>query len=66
MAAQMKPGELHYTGVVDCMVKIMEREGPLFLFRGMNAYFWRCAPHATIVLLSYDSFVDLYRLAFFA
>ena len=43
----MKPdpitGEMPYKGIVDCTVKIAQKEGPLGFFNGFSAYYGRCA-----------------------
>jgi solute carrier family 25 oxoglutarate transporter 11 len=57
-------GELPYRGVVDCTVKIAQREGPLGFFAGFSAYYGRCAPHAMIILLSIEHVTNAYRKAF--
>jgi len=54
-------GKMPYTGVVDCSVKILQREGPLGFFGGFFAYYGRCAPHAMIVLMSMESITTAYR-----
>lgn len=64
----MKPdpltGTMPYTGVVDCIVKIMKSDGPLGFYNGFSAYYLRCAPHAMIILLSKDTITNAYRNTF--
>jgi solute carrier family 25 (mitochondrial oxoglutarate transporter), member 11 len=57
-------GELPYKGVVDCTVKIAQREGLKGFFAGFSAYYGRCAPHAMIILLSIEHVTNAYRKAF--
>eukprot|EP00541_Cyclophora_tenuis_P018939 CAMPEP_0116563090 /NCGR_PEP_ID=MMETSP0397-20121206/12532_1 /TAXON_ID=216820 /ORGANISM="Cyclophora tenuis, Strain ECT3854" /LENGTH=192 /DNA_ID=CAMNT_0004089479 /DNA_START=42 /DNA_END=620 /DNA_ORIENTATION=+ len=54
-------GKLPYRGVMDCAVKIAQREGPLGFYGGFAAYYGRCAPHAMIILLSIESITSFYR-----
>lgn len=65
----MKPdpltGEMPYKGIVDCTVKIAQKEGPLGFFNGFSAYYGRCAPHAMIILLSIESITAAYRKSFY-
>lgn len=57
-------GKMPYSGVMDCITKIVQKEGPLGFYNGFSAYYGRCAPHAMIVLLSKDSITKAYRNAF--
>lgn len=57
-------GKMPYRGVMDCAVKIFQKEGPLGLFNGFSAYYGRCAPHAMIILISAESITSAYRKAF--
>ena len=59
-----KTGMLPYKGIVDCTIKIAQKEGPLGFFSGFSAYYGRCAPHAMIILLSIESITSAYRQAF--
>ena len=38
-------GEVRYSGVADCFVKIAREEGVLRFYRGFGTYFLRIAPH---------------------
>ncbi|CAN0324977.1 unnamed protein product [Discosporangium mesarthrocarpum] len=55
-----------YTGLADCALHILRKEGPLAFWTGFTAYYGRCAPHAMIILLSIESitaaYQDLFRL----
>jgi len=57
-------GEMPYKGVVDCGSKILSKEGPLAFWRGFSAYYFRCAPHAMIILLSIEQVTEWYRSTF--
>lgn len=65
MAQKADPmtGKLPYTGVTDCAIQTIKKEGPLGLFSGFSAYYGRCAPHAMIVLLCTESITSGYRKA---
>mmetsp|Transcript_8613 Transcript_8613/g.12482 ORF Transcript_8613/g.12482 Transcript_8613/m.12482 type:complete len:312 (-) Transcript_8613:2159-3094(-) len=56
--------EMPYRGVLDCSVKILQKEGPLGFFGGFSAYYGRCAPHAMIILLSIETITSSYRKTF--
>ena len=58
-------GVLPYKGVIDCTIKVAQREGPMGFFAGFSAYYARCAPHAMIILLSIESITNAYRKAFY-
>ena len=47
-------GKLPYAGVIDCASQVVTKEGPLALWRGLSAYYLRCAPHAMIILLTLE------------
>jgi solute carrier family 25 (mitochondrial oxoglutarate transporter), member 11 len=66
MAQKPNPvnGELPYKGIMDCVVKIAQVEGPKGFFTGFSAYYGRCAPHAMIILLSNESITNFYRKMF--
>jgi solute carrier family 25 oxoglutarate transporter 11 len=66
MAQKKDPvtGKMPYSGVTDCAIQILKKEGPTGLFSGFSAYYGRCAPHAMIVLLSTESITQGYRKAF--
>lgn len=44
----------YYSGVVDCMCKIIKQEGFAGLYKGFWPMYLRIAPHSTLVLLFYD------------
>lgn len=35
-----------YKGVIDCMIKTIQKEGPFRLWVGLPIFYWRVAPHA--------------------
>jgi solute carrier family 25 oxoglutarate transporter 11 len=57
-------GKMPYSGVVDCAIKTFQREGPFAFFRGLPAYYVRCAPHAMVILLSIEQITKGYRMLF--
>lgn len=63
MAQKVDPttGKLPYSGVVDCAVQVLKKDGPIGFFSGFSAYYGRCAPHAMIILLSIESITKGYR-----
>jgi solute carrier family 25 (mitochondrial oxoglutarate transporter), member 11 len=67
MAQKPNPitGEMPYKGVLDCTVKIAQKEGLRGFFSGFSAYYGRCAPHAMIILLSIESITEYYRKFFY-
>lgn len=44
----------YYSGVVDCLIKIVKTEGPSALYKGFWPSYLRVAPHSTLVLVFYD------------
>lgn len=61
----LETGKLPYKNVLDCSVKIFQKEGVLGFFSGFTAYYGRCAPHAMIILLSIESITQAYHNAFY-
>lgn len=57
-------GKFPYKGVVDCATKVVTQEGPLALWRGLSAYYLRCAPHAMIILLTLEQINRAYSSFF--
>lgn len=47
-------GKLPYSGVFDCMTKIIKNEGVFALWKGLGTFCVRVAPHACITLLVND------------
>lgn len=45
---------IYYTGVADCLRKIIKTEGLRGLYKGFWPNYFRIAPHSTLVLLFYD------------
>ena len=66
MAQKADPvtNKLPYSGVTDCAMQIIKKEGPMGFFTGFSAYYGRCAPHAMIILLSIESITQAYKNAF--
>jgi solute carrier family 25 oxoglutarate transporter 11 len=52
-------GELPYSGIIDCFVKSVKREGFLNLWVGLPTYYFRVAPHAMISILVQDYLHDM-------
>ena len=57
-------GKMPFSGVIDCAVKTFQKEGPFAFFRGLPAYYLRCAPHAMVILLSVEQITKAYRFVF--
>jgi len=57
-------GLMPYKGVVDCAVKTYTREGITAFFKGLPAYYFRCAPHAMVILISIEQITKGYRFVF--
>ena len=43
--------EMPYKNLLDCFVKVLKNEGIFAFWRGFFTYYFRCAPHAMIILL---------------
>lgn len=54
-------GKMPYSGILDCSLQVLKKEGPLGFFGGFTAYYGRCAPHAMIILLSIETITNFYR-----
>ena len=54
----MPNGQYPYTGVGDCLLKSIKREGVTGLWVGFPTYFFRVGPHAVISLLVLDFFTS--------
>lgn len=57
-------GKRGYKGVVDAFVKILTKEGPFAFWTGLVPYYFRCAPHAMIILMVSESLTKMYKEAF--
>jgi len=57
-------GQKPYRGVIDCALKTVRREGVTALWRGLPAYYARCAPHAMVILISIEQINKAYRFIF--
>jgi len=55
-----KNGVMPYAGVADCATKILKNEGVFRFWRGLGAYYGRCAPHSMIILLVREEVLSLY------
>jgi len=65
----MKPnakGEMPYSGLMDCSLSILRKEGILAFWTGFPAYYGRCAPHAMIILMTIEQVTALYKRVFIA
>lgn len=56
-------GTMPYAGPLDCVAKVLRREGPLRFYAGFGSYFARCAPHAMLTLLFAEALSDAARAA---
>ena len=50
-----------YTGVLDCLIKIVTTEGFLGLYKGISAHYFRLGPHSVLSLTLWAVFRDLYQ-----
>ena len=48
-------GTLPYTGLLDAAKKVVGREGPLALYKGLPTYILRVGPHSFIALITLDA-----------
>ena len=62
--SRLQNDPLSYKGVADAGLKILKNEGPLAFWTGFGAFYGRCAPHATIILLSGETITSFYRDTF--
>jgi hypothetical protein len=49
-----RDGELAYTGISDCVTKILKHEGPSAFFKGSGMRVFRSSPQFGITLLAYE------------
>ena len=49
-----------YSGFIDCVQKILRKEGPLGFYKGTAAVFFRLAPHTVLNLLFWDELRKFY------
>lgn len=49
-----------YRGLVDCLVKICQQEGPLALYKGLGPAYLRLGPHTILSMFFWD---ELRKLA---
>ena len=52
-------GKMPYSGVPDCFVKSIAKEGVTGLWAGLPTYYFRVGPHAIITLLAAEQFRKL-------
>ena len=57
-------GEKPYKSLADCFTKILRQEGVLAFWNGFGAFYFRCAPHAMIILLTREKIMSAYSTAF--
>lgn len=63
LKSRMQDG-LRYTGILDCLMQVIRKEGPLALWTGFGAYYMRTAPHAMIILLAQAPITKIYKSQF--
>jgi solute carrier family 25 oxoglutarate transporter 11 len=65
MAQKTDPltGKLPYSGVTDCAVQILKKDGPRGFFSGFSAYYVRCAQNSLVLFLVKESIASGYRKA---
>ena len=52
---------LLYTGVIDCIYKILKSEGFRGFYKGLGPHYFRMGPHTFFSLLFWDELRKLYR-----
>ena len=57
-------GEMPYKNLLDCFVKVLKNEGLFAFWRGFFTYYFRCAPHAMIILLVNEAINPAYDKLF--
>ena len=65
MKADPVTKEMPYKNLWDCFVKIFKNEGITAYWKGFWTYYFRCAPHAMIILLVNEALIPGYERAFF-
>ena len=65
MKADPVTKEMPYKNLWDCFVKIFKNEGIAAYWKGFWTYYFRCAPHAMIILLVNEALIPGYERAFF-
>ncbi|KAK8815462.1 hypothetical protein WA158_003674 [Blastocystis sp. Blastoise] len=64
----MKPdaeGKMPYKGLTDAFLKTVKSEGIFSLWKGFWTYYFRCAPHAMIILLTNEAIIPSYQKFFY-
>lgn len=52
---------LLYTGLIDCIKKILFTEGPFGFYKGSTASLLRTGPHTVLSLMFWNEFRKLYK-----
>ena len=55
---------LLYTGISDCILKILKREGVRGFYKGFGPHYFRMGPHTFLSLLFWDELRKFYRNSF--
>jgi len=53
-----------YSGVVDCCMQVVRKEGPLALYKGFNGQWLRIGPHTTVSLVVFEQLRRLAGMAY--
>lgn len=59
-----REGELAYTGINDCVTKVMKHEGPQAFFKGSGMRVFRSSPQFGVTLLAYEKLSQLFGVDF--
>lgn len=59
LSGEVEVLERHYSGVVDCIQKILKREGPSGFFKGCIPNALRVAPNAAITFMVYETVIGI-------
>lgn len=54
-------GNLQYKGLWDCFIKILKNDGVLGFWKGFLTYYFRCAPHSMVILLTMEGLNSAYE-----
>jgi hypothetical protein len=58
-----REGELAYSGISDCVIKILKHEGPSAFFKGSGMRVFRSSPQFGITLLAYEKLASFFALS---
>ena len=50
-----------YDGVLDCIVKVFNKEGVWGFYKGWGPQFFRLGPHTVLSLTSWDTLKNMYK-----